>query len=82
METRSTNGKRTAVAVLIGVLIAGGLAVGVVAYRASRGRQTQLQDDEVGRQRDAVLNAAESAKPKMPTTAAADAMAASRPASR
>ena len=74
MAAETGKGMQVVVGAIIGLLVVAGIAVGVVAYNANHRRQLQLHDDEVGRQRDAVVNAA---KAKAPATLAE---ASSRPA--
>jgi hypothetical protein len=62
----SSNGKRALMVVAVVLLLVAAGGVTAVVYYANRGRATQLQTDEMGRQRDAI----NAARPKAgPTTA-------------
>lgn len=63
----TTNGKRGLIGMAVGLVVVAAVGVGAVVHYADRGRATQLQTDEMGRQRDAV-NAAAHAKTGATTT--------------
>ena len=67
----SSTGKRALIGVAAILLAVAVVGVGAVVHYANRGRQTQLQTDEMGRQRD-IVNAA---RPKVgPSTGPATRM--------